>query len=108
METNSNHDVKPESCCCNGERVDAGRPRKPAQVATGLLDTYRAAARRGAVATLPASALGVQAQDDVLVVIAEAATEDVDAARMLGVVPDADAQADRVMGLDVEILERDR
>ena len=51
---------------------------------------------------------GVSAQDDVLIVIAEAAAEDVYTARILGILLHPDAQPDRVVGGDVEVLERDR
>ena len=43
-----------------------------------------------------------QAHDDVLVVVAEAAAEDVDAARMLGALVDADLEADRMVSREIE------
>ena len=51
---------------------------------------------------------GFDTQDNVLVVITKALAENVDAARMLGVVLDADAHADRMMALEIELAEIDR
>src|SRR5262245_42334442 len=52
------------------------------------------------------SGRGVQPHHDVLVVIAKALAEDVEAAWVLGVALDADAHADRVMDVEVEVGER--
>src|SRR5690606_13458717 len=45
--------------------------------------------------------------DDVLIVVAEAASENVDAARMLGILANTDAQPDRVVRLEPEIFDPD-
>src|SRR4051794_12214563 len=49
----------------------------------------------------------MEAQDDVLIVIAKAPAEDVDAPRMPGIGLYPNPHADRAMRLDIDILERD-
>ena len=61
--------------------------------------------RRGALSGGARSRLGRQAQHDVLIVVAEAAAENVDAAGMAGVGLDLDPEPDRVMGGNIEIAQ---
>src|SRR5438105_3756894 len=52
------------------------------------------------------SAPQMQPHDDILVIISETAAEDIDAARTLRLLLDADLQADRVVVGEVQLIER--
>ena len=85
------------------------RPQAQREPRASVRRNGRDALIRRAATTCPMrSRLGRQPQHDVLIVIAEAAAEDVDAAGMARVRLDLDPQPNRMVGGDVEILRRQR